>query len=200
MKLLCNLLILLCALFFVVSATGADESSCAAPFNTLKRRLNSNEQVDLCQLTQGKTVLLVNTASHCGFSGQFTDLEALHQEFAPQGLVIIGFPSNTFFQAAENEAEAAEICYRNHGVSFTMLTETDVRGPDADPIWQQLAAQGTPPKWNFYKYLLDHHGQLIDYWSSHVTPTSPSIRDAITQQLQNASAADNASSASQATQ
>ncbi|MFI3246444.1 MAG: glutathione peroxidase [Ferrimonas sp.] len=198
MNLLCYLLALVFTSLLPVSVTRADESQCAAPFNTLKRRLNSDEQIDLCQLTQGKTVLLVNTASRCGFSGQFTDLEALHQEFAPQGLVIIGFPSNTFFQAAENEAEAAEICYRNHGVSFTMLTETDVRGPDVDPIWQLLADQGTPPKWNFYKYLLDHHGQLIDYWSSHVAPTSTSIRNTIIQQLQNASA-DDASSTTRVT-
>ncbi|WP_298445098.1 glutathione peroxidase [uncultured Ferrimonas sp.] len=154
-------------------------AQCPAWLDVEKRQLHSKDKVDLCQLTADKPVLIVNTASHCGFTPQFEQLEALHKQYGPQGLVIIGFPSNNFFQAADDEEEAAEVCYKNYGVSFTMLTETEVRGSDADPIFVELARQGGSPKWNFYKYLVDKQGNLVDYWSPKTSPDDSDITNAI---------------------
>ncbi|MBY5993528.1 glutathione peroxidase [Ferrimonas balearica] len=154
-------------------------AQCPDWLDTEKRRLHSKEQVDLCALTADKAVLLVNTASHCGFTPQFKQLEALHQTYGPQGLVIIGMPSDDFFQEADDEAETADVCYRNYGVSFTMLTPASVRGSDADPLFAELARQGGAPKWNFYKYLVDQQGNLVEYWSPKTDPDDPEITDAI---------------------
>ncbi|WP_028116890.1 glutathione peroxidase [Ferrimonas senticii] len=158
-----------------LASSTALAGQCPAWLDVEKRKLHSKDNVNLCQLTADKPVLIVNTASHCGFTGQFEQLEALHDKYAEQGLVVLGFPSNNFFQAADSEAEAAEVCYKNYGVSFTMLTETEVRGSDADPIFVELARQGGAPKWNFYKYLVDADGNLVDYWSSKTSPDDDKI-------------------------
>ncbi len=163
----------------LLASAGASAAQCPDWLDTEKRRLHSNDTVDLCELTANKAVLLVNTASHCGFTPQFKQLEALHQQYGPQGLVIIGMPSDDFFQEADDEAETADVCYRNYGVSFTMLTPAAVRGSDADPIFAELARQGGAPKWNFYKYLVDKQGNLVDYWSPKTEPDDPLITGAI---------------------
>ncbi|SHH76224.1 glutathione peroxidase [Ferrimonas marina] len=154
-------------------------AQCPAWLDTEKRMLHDKEMVDLCSLTDGKPVLIVNTASHCGFTPQFKELEALHQQYGPEGLVVIGFPSDDFFQEADDEAETAEVCYKNYGVTFTMVTPVSVRGSDADPIFAELARQGGAPKWNFYKYLVDADGQLVDYWSPRTAPSDSDITDAV---------------------
>ncbi|QIZ75648.1 glutathione peroxidase [Ferrimonas lipolytica] len=163
----------------VALATSAVSAQCPDWLDVDKRLLHSKDTVNLCQLTEDKPVLIVNTASHCGFTPQFEQLEALHKQYAPEGLVIIGVPSNNFFQAADDEEEAAEVCYKNYGVSFTMLTETEVRGGDADPIFVELAEQGASPKWNFYKYLVGKDGNLVDYWGSKTKPDDAKITGAI---------------------
>ncbi|GAA5193242.1 glutathione peroxidase [Ferrimonas gelatinilytica] len=160
-------------------ASAGSWAACPDWLDTEKRRLHAKEQVDLCALTDGKPVLIVNTASHCGFTGQFKQLEALHQQYGDQGLVVLGFPSDDFFQEADDEAETAEVCYKNYGVSFTMLTPVSVRGGDADPIFQELARQGGAPKWNFYKYLVSPEGKLVDYWSPRTEPDDAEITGAI---------------------
>ncbi|MBY6188152.1 glutathione peroxidase [Marinobacter hydrocarbonoclasticus] len=163
----------------LLASAGASAAQCPEWLDVEKRRLHSKDTVDLCELTAGKAVLVVNTASHCGFTPQFKQLEALHQTYGPQGLVVIGMPSDDFFQEADDEAETADVCYRNYGVSFTMLTPGDVRGSDADPIFAELARQGGAPKWNFYKYLVDQQGNLVDYWSPKTKPDDPEITGAI---------------------
>lgn len=157
--------------------------SCPAWLDTTKRKLHASEQVDLCQLTAGKPVLIVNTASNCGYTPQFKQLEQLHKEYSDQGLVVIGMPSDDFFQEEDDESKTADVCYRNYGVSFTMLAPGAVRGSDADPIFKELAKQGGAPKWNFYKYLVDSKGNLVDYWSPRTEPTDEEITKKINELL-----------------
>ncbi len=99
----------------------ADEQTCSKIFSHSMKKLHSNDTIDLCKLTKGKTVLVVNTASHCGYTKQFKGLETLHQQYGDQGLVMLGFASNDFYQEAANEEEAAKVCFVNFGVSFTCL-------------------------------------------------------------------------------
>ena len=133
-------------------------------------KLRSQETLDLCQFA-GKPLLVVNTASHCGFTSQFKGLEALYQEFRGEGLEVLGVPSDDFFQEANDQEETATVCYVNYGVTFSMSQPQSVRGSQATPLFRQLAEQsGTAPKWNFYKYVVDRKGQPVEAFSSMTTP------------------------------
>lgn len=147
-------------------------ASCPSALKFVKRKLNSQETVNLCEDFKGKAVLVVNTASYCGFTKQFTALEALYQDYKEQGLVVLGFPSNDFFQEDSDEGKTAELCEKTYGVKFPMFETTSVRGDDADPMFRILANKsGTTPKWNFYKYLISSDGQTITSFSSTTKPT-----------------------------
>jgi len=154
-------------------------ASCAPWLNHELQQLHSGKPLDLCAVTAGKPLLLVNTASHCGFTGQFEGLEELHQEYKDQGLVIIGFPSNAFNQAAKNEEEAAKVCFYNFGVTFLMSQTIAVTGVNAHPIFQHLTQQESGPSWNFNKYLIDKEGKVIDRYSQWTSPTSWRLTRAI---------------------
>ena len=143
------------------------------------RKLHSKESINLCELTENKAVLVVNTASHCGFTSQFKELEALHKKYEDQGLVIVGFASDDFKQEAKDEAEAAGICFLNYGVTFTMLSPTHVKGDAANPLFKALATQAEAPKWNFNKYLVGKDGKLVEYFGSMTKPDSPKLAAAI---------------------
>ncbi len=147
------------------------------------QKLHSAEKVQLCEASSAKAVLLVNTASFCGFTGQFSELEALHQTFGDRGLVIIGFPSNDFRQEAANEAKTADVCYVNYGVTFTMVSPLSVRGKSAHPLFKALAAKSREPSWNFNKYLVNPVDQSVIHYGSTVGPESESIVEAIEQLL-----------------
>ncbi len=157
-------------------------ASCLPMFDQEMRKLHSKALVNLCDLTASKTVLVVNTASHCGFTPQFRELEALHQRFADQGLVVLGFPSNDFRQESKEESETAEICYRNYGVSFTMLAPGSVLGAQANPVFSALGAASKAPSWNFNKYLVNSDGNVTHY-SSTVKPLSEQLVGAIERAL-----------------
>ncbi|MGC3982510.1 MAG: hypothetical protein QM808_14770 [Steroidobacteraceae bacterium] len=165
------------ALTFSSIAAAAD--SCPAYLNQDMRKLRSSETVNICKLSAGKPMLLVNTASHCGFTPQFKGLEALHEKYKDKGLVVIGFPSNDFNQEAKDDAETAEVCYINYGVKFTMLSETSVKGDSANPIFKELAKQTKAPAWNFNKYLVTPDGKVTQYFDSKVTPDSAEMTQAI---------------------
>lgn len=143
------------------------------------RKLHSKEQVNLCELQAGKPMLVINTASHCGFTGQFKGLEALHQQYKDRGLVVVGFASDDFRQEAKDEEKAAEVCYVNYGVTFTMLAPSHVRGDEASPLFQALGEQAGAPKWNFNKYLLDASGKVIEHFGSTTNPDSTKLSAAI---------------------
>ena len=156
-----------------------------APFLQHKiRRLHSERELDLCALTSGKTVLIVNTASHCGFTPQFKGLEALYKKYQSQGLVILGFPSDDFFQEEDDEKDTAKVCFTNYGVTFPMFNTLAVRGSDAHVIFKHLAEKTTSPKWNFYKYLVSENGERIKHFNSRVTPDDTEFIKAIEAALQ----------------
>ncbi|WP_442961678.1 glutathione peroxidase [Pseudoalteromonas sp. SMS1] len=150
--------------------------------NVELRKLRSKESVNLCQF-KDKPLLLVNTASNCGFTGQFEDLEKLHQKYKDKGLVVIGFPSDDFFQEERDEADTAKVCFINYGVTFTMMATSDVRGDDANPIFKHLGEQAGSPKWNFYKYLVSADRKEILRFGSRTKPLSEEIITAIEKEI-----------------
>ncbi len=119
--------------------------------------------------------MVVNTASHCGFTYQFEHLEKVHQQYQPKGIEFIGVASDSFFQAADSEEKAAEVCYQNFGVTFTMLAPVPVKGDNAHPLFKSLAEASAPPQWNFYKYIVDSSGAVVGRFGSNIKPDDPAI-------------------------
>lgn len=128
---------------------------------------------------KGKVVLVVNTASRCGFTDQYTGLETLYSQYASKGFVVLGFPSNDFRQELASDSEVKTFCSTTYGVTFPLFAMTAVTGPDANPLFAALAAEpgdiGAPPKWNFTKYLLNRAGVPVARWNSNMDPTEPDV-------------------------
>jgi glutathione peroxidase len=135
-----------------------------------------DETVSLCQF-KGKVVLIVNTASQCGFTPQYEGLEALYRRYRDRGLVVLGFPANDFGgQEPGSSTDIARFCQVNYGVSFPMFAKTAVVGPDANPLYRDLAAQsGQRPQWNFHKYLVDRNGAVVASFDSAIAPRDARI-------------------------
>ena len=133
-------------------------------------------QENLCQY-QGKVVLVVNTASYCGYTPQYQGLQALNEKYKSRGLVILGFPSNDFGQQEPgSEKEIAEFCDRTYKVRFPMFSKTSVKAPGGSPLFDALAgATGQRPKWNFHKYLVARDGRTAVSFPSAVEPDSPEL-------------------------
>jgi glutathione peroxidase len=160
----------------VLAATDASIASSTAPATCPKLlqhtmlRLQDEKPQALCQYA-GQVVLVVNTASFCGFTPQYKGLEALYAKYKGRGLVVLGFPSNDFSQEPESNAKIADFCDNTFGVKFPMFTKTAVRGSDAIPLFKQLAEQtGATPKWNFYKYLISRDGKTVKSYGSVTGP------------------------------
>jgi glutathione peroxidase len=137
---------------------------------------------------RGSVVLVVNTASRCGFTPQFEGLEALYAAQKERGLVVVGFPSNDFRQELEGDGEIAEFCTLNYGVSFPMARKSHVTGHASTPLFAAIAARpapaGEPPSWNFTKYLLDRSGRLVSRYPSSVEPDDPGLQATIDRLLE----------------
>lgn len=164
-------------LLFIAAAVSA--APCPSFLDHDFQKLHSSERVNLCKSFAGKPLLIVNTASHCGYTPQFKGLEALHEKYKDRGLVVIGFPSDDFQQEAKDEAETAQVCFMNYGVTFTMLSPLPVKGPKANPVFRELAHQTKEPQWNFNKYLVKPDGKVAHYFDSEVTPESPALNRAV---------------------
>ncbi|MDU0354422.1 glutathione peroxidase [Paraglaciecola aquimarina] len=159
-------------------------NSCPDLLTFVKRKLNSQDTVNLCEAYRGKTVLFVNTASYCGFTPQFEGLEALYNEYKDDGLVVLGFPSHDFNQEADSEVKTGEICQLTYGVKFPMFETTSVKGDNVDPLYRMLAKKaGQAPKWNFYKYLMDKTGTVVNVYPSKVKPSDKALIADITTAL-----------------
>jgi len=163
----------------LAAAPSPQAQQCPAYLDHEFRKLHSSQSVNLCKAYAGKPMLIINTASHCGFTPQFKGLEAVHAKYKDRGLVVVGFSSDDFNQEAKDEEKAAEVCFLNNGVTFTMLAPQHVKGPDANPVFQELARQTQAPKWNFNKYLVQADGKVAQYFDSRVTPDSPQLTEAI---------------------
>lgn len=166
--------IVVLALMFFNNTTYANDAAFMCPeyLDVSFKKLHSSKSVNLCNITQGKPVLIVNTASNCGFAPHFKSLEEISKKYSKQGLVVIGFPSDDFFQEEDDEKDTARVCYVNYGVTFTMLSTSAVRGSDANSVFKFLAEESTSPKWNFYKYLVDGKGDHVQSFSPKVSPDS----------------------------
>jgi glutathione peroxidase len=160
-------------------ASGAD--SCPAVLDFEKRRLAGDEVVRLCDAYAGQVILVVNTASKCAFTGQYEGLEALYRRYKDRGFVVLGFPSNDFGnQEPGTEQQIQQFCRLTYSVEFPMFEKTRVKKGVADPMFELLAQEaGAYPKWNFYKYLIDRNGKVVDYFSSVTSPESNKVVSAI---------------------
>jgi len=149
------------------------------------RRLAGEERVNLAQTYGGDVVLVVNTASKCGFTPQYEGLEALNQTYQAKGFAVLGFPSNDFMgQEPGSEAEIQEFCTLTYGVKFPMFEKVAVRGSAASLMYRELAeAAGEAPKWNFHKYLVDRSGKVVGSFGSRVKPDAPELVAAIEKAL-----------------
>jgi len=129
---------------------------------------------------KGKVVLVVNTASECGFTPQYAGLEKLYEEYKDKGLVILGFPSNDFGAQEPGSAEQIQsFCKKNYGVQFPMFEKVATKGDQQAPVYKFLTAQHGEPKWNFHKYLVGKDGQVKQAFPSKVAPESKELREAI---------------------
>ena len=164
-------------------AATAEGSACPALLQQNVLRLQDEKPQSLCQYA-GKVVVVVNTASFCGFTPQYEGLEALYTKYKDQGLVVLGFPSNDFSQETGSNKQIADFCENTFGVKFPMFTKTSVSGKDASPLFKQLSAKsGTAPKWNFYKYVISRNGQTVESFNSMADPKSKSFVKEIEKQL-----------------
>lgn len=159
---------LLILLAFVSGSTMA----CSDLLEHSLRPLAGKTPETLCSRFEGKVLLIVNTASKCGFTPQYEGLEALHEKYRDQGFSVVGFPSNDFLgQEPGSEEEIKEFCTLTYGVKFPMYEKTAVKGDGAHPLYQQLkAATGTEPGWNFHKYLIDRSGKVVKSFGTRTKP------------------------------
>ena len=148
----------------------APAAGCPATLSHTFLRLQDEKPQSLCQYA-GKVVLVVNTASYCGFTPQYKGLESLYDKYKDKGLVVLGFPSNDFEQEKGSNKEIADFCENTYGVKFPMFAASSVRGANANPLYKQLAkTTGRQPLWNFHKYLIARDGSVLDNYTSMTTP------------------------------
>ena len=154
-------------------------AACPALLQHRFDRLQDEKPQSLCQYS-GHVVLVVNTASFCGFTSQYEGLEALYAKYKSQGLVVLGFPANDFGrQEPGNNQAIADFCENTFGVKFPMFSKTSVVGREANPLYKQLAQKtGETPQWNFHKYLIGRDGQAVRSYPSTLDPKNPTfVRD-----------------------
>lgn len=148
----------------------AGPGACPSLLNQTFPRLQDDKPIDMCQYA-GKVVLVVNTASYCGFTPQYKGLEALYRQYGPRGLVVLGFPSNDFNQEMKDPNKIAAFCQGTYGVQFPMFAPSHVTEPKPNSFYKKLImATGNQPKWNFYKYLIGRDGRIAGVYSSLTTP------------------------------
>lgn len=169
--------IVLSALSLLLPATG-HPGECPKHLNHQFNSLQG-ERINLCDHAD-KTILVVNTASKCGYTPQFEKLEAMYRTYRDRGLLVIGFPSNDFNQELVTDEEIADFCKLTYAVDFPMISKGSVTGANANPFYQQLnAATGQAPKWNFHKYLIMPGGNQVFSFNTRVDPDAQEIMDRI---------------------
>lgn len=161
--------------------SAASQNNCPDTLKFSKRALASDEIVDLCKTYLGKVVIVVNTASKCGYTPQYEGLEALYRKYKDKGLVVLGFPSNDFGgQEPGSEKQIQKFCRLTYGVEFPMFEKTNAAKAKADPLYRILGdLAGEYPQWNFHKYVLDRNGRLVASFNSRVDPQSKKFINSI---------------------
>lgn len=173
------------SLFFIASAGMASGAAAEPLLDRDYRPLAGQGEINLNQRYGGKVLLIVNTASKCGFTPQYEGLEALQQELSARGFSVLGFPSNDFKgQEPGTEAQIQEFCTLTYGVKFPMFQKVVVTGPQATPLYKELTRiTGVAPGWNFHKYLIHKDGVTVEQFPSKVAPNDPALRAAIERAL-----------------
>lgn len=159
----------------------ASALDCAATDVNFEMRRLLGQPENLCQSYGGKVLLVVNVASHCGFTTQYEGLEQLYKTYKDRGLVVLGFPSADFGgQEFDDEQQIAKFCKANFGVSFPMFGKTSVKGEQANPLFKTLTAKtGEAPGWNFNKYLVGRDGKVMAHYPSSAKPDGKALTRAI---------------------
>lgn len=181
MKVFPSLRVTLVSAFVLIASASANAADvCPALLNHRVELLTGGKPQSLCQYA-GSVVLIVNTASECGYTGQYEGLQALHKKYAAQGLVVLGFPSNAFGgQEPGSNKKIAEFCQANYGVTFPVFGKIEVQPLTKDPVFAGLsAASGAAPRWNFHKYLIDRSGKRVESFESAVEPQSAKLTQKI---------------------
>ncbi|AGH46038.1 glutathione peroxidase [Paraglaciecola psychrophila] len=185
MKSLINIKTIVAIALLSVTSVSTHAAECPDLLKFVKRKLNSQDTVNMCDAYQGKTILFVNTASYCGFTPQFEGLETLYSKYQDKGFVVLGFPSHDFNQEDKSEVKTGQICRLTYGVKFPMFEAMSVKGDDVDPLYRMLANKsGQAPKWNFFKYLMDKNGNVVNAYASAVKPTDEALVGDIEKALQ----------------
>lgn len=164
----------------VASAQNTAGQSCSPLLSHSFSRLQDGAPQNLCQYS-GKVLLVVNTASYCGFTNQYEGLEALYAKYEKRGLVVLGFPSNDFGQQEPGDAkQIADLCFNTYGVKFPMFSKVAVVGSQRNALYAQLfQATKAAPQWNFHKYLIGRDGKRVTSFASAVEPTSKPLVAAV---------------------
>lgn len=155
----------------LTSGVSMAQEKCEGIYNHQFKTLQGQD-INLCDYRE-QAILLVNTASKCGFTPQFEKLEGMYKKYKDKGLVVIGFPSNDFKQELSSNKEIGEFCRKTYSVNFPMVAQSSVVGPHANPLYKQISQiTKEPPMWNFYKYLILPDDKNIYVYSSDVEPES----------------------------
>ena len=161
-------------LLMLLSPLSVSAAECPALLNHQFKTLQG-ESINLCDY-RDKPILVVNTASKCGFTPQFEKLEAMYSQNKDKGLLVIGFPSNDFRQELKSDSEIGSFCKLTYGVKFPMMAKSSVSGANASPFYKGLiAASGEAPKWNFHKYVIAPGGKSVQSFTSTTAPDDPAI-------------------------
>lgn len=182
MHVFARLLQLTGVIFMLTASHSSFGGECPALLNHQFKTLQG-ESINLCDY-RDKPILVVNTASKCGFTPQFEKLEGMYSQYKDKGLLVIGFPSNDFRQELKSDSEIGSFCKLTYGVKFPMVSKGSVIGANANPFYKQLAAAaGQEPQWNFHKYVISPGGKSVQSFSSTTQPDDSAIVKLITPNL-----------------
>lgn len=164
---------------FLAAVSASTHAACTGAMNHKLTTLQG-QPADLCEY-QGKVVMVVNTASYCGYTPQYKALEAIYEKYKSQGFVVLGFPANDFGgQEPGSNAEVADFCERTYKVKFPMFSKSSVVKGGDNPVISELATKtGQWPEWNFHKYLIDRSGKSVISYASRDNPASPDVTNQI---------------------
>ena len=167
------------AAFLVSKLSKGKRSNVSGSIYDFKLKSLEGKEIDFSKF-KGKNLLIVNTASNCGYTPQLKDLEKLHEQYGSK-VAVLGFPANNFlWQEPGSNEEIAAFCERNYGVKFQMFEKLSVKGNDKSPLYKWLEAKsGKSPSWNFCKYVIDKTGKVVGFYPSKVNPMDSQIIDKI---------------------